>query len=265
MHKIDRRQPRALGGFTLIEVMIAVTVVGILAAVAVPNYQDYVARGKVTEALSLASGAKVAVVDSYQDSRSLPADNAAANLPAPEAIQGKYVGSVAVEDGNILVTFNDAVSQLEGRSLILQASANEGAVNWCCYSPDIAPRLLPSNCRDSAGCLSGATTPDGGDGSGSSDAGGSGSEDTGSEDTGSGDTGSGDTGSGDTGSGDTGSGDTGSGNLDSSSDDECPSGFESSWRGNSRICTSTDPDARKCPKGWKKVGGRKQPLQCKVK
>ncbi|WP_242470126.1 pilin, partial [Thiococcus pfennigii] len=153
--------------------MIAVAVVGILAAVALPSYQEYIVRGKVAEGLSLASGAKVAVATAYQDSRGLPVDNAAADLPRPETIRGQYVGSVAVVDGDIHVTFNDAVSQLAGRSLILAASADGGAIDWCCYSPNIAPRFLPANCRDSAACgVDAAASGDGASsGSGESDTG----------------------------------------------------------------------------------------------
>jgi len=90
-------------GFTLIELMIVVAIIGILAAIAIPAYQDYTIRAQVSEGLNLSGGAKAAVTEFFQDRGILPADNATAGLAAAAAIQGKYVGSVTVAAGVITV------------------------------------------------------------------------------------------------------------------------------------------------------------------
>ena len=83
-------------GFTLIELMIVVAIIGILAAIALPAYQDYTIRSKVTEGLSLAGAAKLAVAETLASTGSLPPDNATAGLPVNTTIKGKYVTSVTV-------------------------------------------------------------------------------------------------------------------------------------------------------------------------
>jgi type IV pilus assembly protein PilA len=123
-------------GFTLIELMIVVAIVGILAAVAIPAYQDYTIRAQVTEGISLAGAAKAAVVESYGSNGTWPADNNAAGLGTATNIVGKYVTGVAVTGNLVTVTFGGtANSAISGKTLFFTAglSAN-GDVAWQCGS-----------------------------------------------------------------------------------------------------------------------------------
>jgi len=137
-------------GFTLIELMIVVAIIGILAAIAIPAYQDYTIRAQVSEGLSLAGGAKAAVTEYYQDRGVMPADNATAGLPAAASITGDYVGNVAVGAGGVItVTYSgpDAHSQIAGDSITLTPATSAGSVNWICANGSIAVNHVPAACR----------------------------------------------------------------------------------------------------------------------
>ncbi len=139
-------------GFTLIELMIVVAIIGILAAIAIPAYQDYTIRAQVSEGLNLAGGAKAAVTEFFQDRGTLPADNATAGLAANTEIQGKYVAQVTVTTGVIDVQFgNDAHSVISGQAITLTPdTTNPGSVAWVCASaagPEIENKHLPAACR----------------------------------------------------------------------------------------------------------------------
>lgn len=137
-------------GFTLIELMIVVAIIAILAAIALPAYQDFVARAQVAEGVSLAAGAKVGVADSYAGRATFPADNGDAGLSAPGSISGRYVQSVTVGAGNgqITVLFNSAAqSNIAGKNLVFSPTLHDGSMEWTCSSPDLAARYLPSSCR----------------------------------------------------------------------------------------------------------------------
>ncbi|WP_420230049.1 pilin [Psychrobacter sp. ER1] len=138
-------------GFTLIELMIVIAIIGILAAIALPAYQDYTKRARVGEALSLAGGAKTAVTEFYSSNNSWPSDNAAAGLPSASAINGNTVSSVTVASGKISVIVNDKVEKTPANAvLVLSPSASGGSVTWNCTSDagtKLDNKFLPSECR----------------------------------------------------------------------------------------------------------------------
>ena len=121
---------------------------GILAAIAIPAYQDYTIRAQVAEGLSLSGGAKAAVTEYYADYQTFPADNPEAGLPGAGEISGTYVESVAIDYGTIVVTYGgNAHLLLTGRSLLFTPEAVDGRVTWVCSSDDIAAQHLPGMCR----------------------------------------------------------------------------------------------------------------------
>jgi type IV pilus assembly protein PilA len=138
-------------GFTLIELMIVVAIIGILAAIAIPAYQDYTIRAQVSEGLNLSGGAKAAVTEYFQDRGSMPANNAEAGLAAAVDIQGKYVSSVSVQaSGTIQVTYGvDAHQVITGQTLLLTPdTTNPGSVGWDCASGGVIEnKHLPAACR----------------------------------------------------------------------------------------------------------------------
>ncbi len=139
-------------GFTLIELMIVVAIIGILAAIAIPAYQDYTIRAQVSEGLNLSGGAKAAVTEYFQDRGVMPTGNTQAGLAASGAIQGKYVGSVAVGnvDGVITITYgNSAHAVINGENITLTADTTQaGSVQWVCATGGtIAAKHLPAACR----------------------------------------------------------------------------------------------------------------------
>jgi type IV pilus assembly protein PilA len=135
-------------GFTLIELMIVVAIIAVLAALALPAYQDYVARAQVAEGYSLASDARTAIVVYHADRSAYPADNPDAGLAIPTSISGRYVESVTVgpANGAIEVLFgNESSAKISGQTLTLQMQNPGGALHWDCGGLD--PRYLPSACR----------------------------------------------------------------------------------------------------------------------
>ena len=135
-------------GFTLIELMIVVAIIGILAAIAIPAYQDYIARSQMTEALSLAGGSKTLVAEYYSDSGTYPVGNSAAGAASPASIIGQYVSSVSIADGVIHADLrsSNVSDRIAGVRLSLSPITRGGSIEWDCSS-DAASRYLPSACR----------------------------------------------------------------------------------------------------------------------
>lgn len=130
-------------GFTIIELMIVVTIVGIISAISIPVYQNYVTRAKVAEALQLVRPVQVAVIDRYILAGQWPADNAAANLGAPAEFRGQYVRSIAVAAGVVTVTFGDPA--LADQTVTLTPAGTDNAVTWNCTST-LPSYLKPKGC-----------------------------------------------------------------------------------------------------------------------
>lgn len=141
-------------GFTLIELMIVVAIIGILAAIALPAYQDYTIRSKVTEGLAVAAGAKTAVAESYASQGAFPTSNALAGLGAASTISGNSVTSVTVgTSGVISILFNSSLGgnpTMNAATVTLSPTDNGGTVGWECGIGGASSlfKYVPANCRN---------------------------------------------------------------------------------------------------------------------
>ncbi|EMS1869523.1 pilin, partial [Neisseria gonorrhoeae] len=124
-------------GFTLIELMIVIAIVGILAAVALPAYQDYTARAQVSEAILLAEGQKSAVTEYYLNHGIWPKDNTSAGVASSDKIKGKYVQKVEVAKGVVTAQMasTGVNKEIQGKKLSLWAKRQAGSVKWFCGQP----------------------------------------------------------------------------------------------------------------------------------
>ncbi len=136
-------------GFTLIELMIVVAIIGILAAIAIPAYQDYTIRAQISEGLTLSAGAKLAVSEYYMERGTWPANNDAAGLADEHDIIGKYTEHVEVADNVIEIEFGyDAHAKIMDEKIELTAVDNAGSIGWTCASSGvIQANHLPAACR----------------------------------------------------------------------------------------------------------------------
>lgn len=136
-------------GFTLIELMIVVAIIGILAAIAIPAYQDYAIRAQVSEGINLSNGAKTALSQYYADRGSWPADNAAAGLADKAQIVGEFTEHVSITNNVIEIKYGiDANFNIKGETITITATDNEGSLSWVCATGGvIKPNHLPVSCR----------------------------------------------------------------------------------------------------------------------
>jgi len=146
-------------GFTLIELMIVVAIIGILAAIAIPAYQDYTIRGQVSEGLTLAAAAKAAVTEYYAQTGVAPANRIQAgmgNTNTPTDTQGNYVNSLDVNNGVITVMYSNAGNQRANKNIngstikLVPFTSPDASVSWKC-------RAVGSSASPTNTVMSGAT------------------------------------------------------------------------------------------------------------
>lgn len=131
-------------GFTLIELMIVIAILGILMAIAIPAYQDYTVRAKVSEGMNLAGAAKLAVAEYRNSNGKFPTQ---ASSGVSSTITGNNVSSVAIGgSGQITITYSND-SAITGNTVILVPTFNGGSVSWTCDTGTVAAKYRPSNCR----------------------------------------------------------------------------------------------------------------------
>ncbi len=161
--------PKSNQGFTLIELMIVVAIIGILASLAISAYQTYTVRAQIAEGLNMAAGSKVPITDAYTNDGVAPADRVAAGMtPLATDTRGSYVSQVEITNGRVDVTFGGPLAHADIVGMTFSLTPYETAGNtiiWRCgaaaapaganllngganhQAPTVDTRYLPSTCR----------------------------------------------------------------------------------------------------------------------
>jgi type IV pilus assembly protein PilA len=146
-------------GFSMLELMMVIAVIAILALVALPSFLDSIARKQIDEALPLADLAKKSVAAAWSSTQTLPEDNTAAGIPAPDKIVSTLVSEVRVDKGAVTLTFgNNAARVLKGKKITLRPAVVEDApvvpVSWLCAHAAVPAKMTPKGANQT-------TVPDG--------------------------------------------------------------------------------------------------------
>ncbi|MFM1990507.1 MAG: hypothetical protein RJA99_3464 [Pseudomonadota bacterium] len=139
---------QAQKGFTLIELMIVVAIIGILAAVAIPSYQDYTTRAKVSEGFAGASAAKTAVAEYHASNAEFPSNNTSVGFGASTGMTGNSYKSINISNNGVITVsykkIGDAVA--DNATVVLTPTANEGTITWACTGT-VTAKFRPQSCR----------------------------------------------------------------------------------------------------------------------